>query len=172
LLIDCEEDRTLRAVLFGMLRERDRNGKPRVTFLQEREERISDLFAHLRTADSEQPEMHQQEWNELKGLLREYSNEIAESGVSRPEMRRRVLALLDKYYESRWKGLPSIEHFELIGLLRMFASESIKDGYDKHNDMKAFMKEWDVHHRGIMVHVTPMAGWSLAREDVLGKPFG
>jgi hypothetical protein len=38
--------------------------------------------------------------------------------------------------------------------------------------MKAFMNEWDVNHRGIMVKVVVMSGWMLARDDVLGKPFG
>lgn len=143
-----------------------------MTFLHERDELINDLFANLKKADPDQPEMYERTWDELKGLLREYSNEITESGVSRREMRRRALALLETYYESRWKSLPSIEHFELIGLLRTFATESINGGRDKHEDMKAFMNEWDVHHRGIMVHVTAMAGWTLAREEVLGKPFG
>ena len=86
-------------------------------------------------------------------------------------MRRRVLALLDKQHESRGE-MPPIERFEVIALLRVFAAEGIKDGRDKHEDMKAFMNQWDVKHRGIMVKVVAMSGWMLARDDVLGKAFG
>ena len=68
--------------------------------------------------------------------------------------------------------MPPIERFEVIALLRVFAAEAIKDGRDKHKYMKAFMNEWDVNHRGIMVKVVVMSGWMLARDDVLGKPFG
>jgi hypothetical protein len=142
-----------------------------VTFLQDGEERINDLFAYLKKAAPEDPDTLQRKWNELTVLLREYSNEIAQRGVSRREMRRRVLALLDKQHESRGE-MPSIERFEVIALLRVFAADAIKAGRDKDEDMKAFMNEWDVNHRGIMVKVVVMSGWMLARDDVLGKPFG
>jgi hypothetical protein len=142
-----------------------------VTFLHDREERINDLFADLKKAAPEGPETLQRQWFDLTVLLREYSNEIAQSGVSRREMRRRVLALLDKQHESRGE-MPPIERFEVIALLGVFAAEAIKDGRDKHEDMKAFTNEWDVNHRGIMVQAVVMVGWTLARDDVLGKPFG
>jgi hypothetical protein len=141
-----------------------------VTFLQDREERINGLFADLKKAAPEDPDTLQRKWNELTVLLREYSDEIAQRGVSRRD-ETRVLALLDKQHESRGE-MPSIERFEVIALLRVFAADAIKDGRDKHEDMKAFMNEWDVNHRGIMVKVVVMSGWMLARDDVLGKPFG
>lgn len=142
-----------------------------MTFLQDREERINDLFADLKKAAPEGPDALQRQWTELTVLLREYSNEIAQSGVGRREMRRRVLALLDKQHKSRGE-MPPIERFEMIALLRVFATEGIKDGRDKYQDMKAFMNEWDVNHRGIMVKVVAMSGWMLARDDVLDKPLG
>ena len=142
-----------------------------MTFLQDREERINDLFADLKKAAPEGSGTLQRKWIELTVLLREYSNEIAQSGVGRREMRRRILALLDTARVSRWE-MPPIERFEVIALLRVFAAEGIKDGRDKHEDMKTFMNEWDVNHRGIMVRVVAMLGWMFARDDVLGKPFG
>lgn len=92
-------------------------------------------------------------------LLREYSNEIAQSGVSRREMRRRVLALLDKQHESRGE-MPPIERFEVIALLRVFAAEAIKDGRDKYEDMKAFLHQAYLVRLPLGRHREPVRTWS------------
>ena len=138
-----------------------------MTLLQDREERIKDLFAALKKAAPEGPETLQRQWNELAVLLREYSNEIAQSGVSRREMRGRVLALLDKQHESRGK-MPPIERFEMIALLRVLRCRRDQRRTRQARGHEAFMNEWDVNHRGIMVKVVAMSGWMLAREDVVG----
>ena len=137
-----------------------------MTFLQDREEPINDLFADLKKPAPEGSETRQRQWNELTVLAREYSNEIEQSGVSRTEMRRRVLALLDKHHESRGEMSP-IEQFEVIALLRVFAVEAIKDGRDKPEDLKAFKDEW-VPGRGITMQGIPIVGWMLARDEVVG----
>jgi hypothetical protein len=137
-----------------------------MTFLEEQGERINDLFAEIKKIDPKEPATGERAWNELRVLHREYSNEIEQSGVGRPQMRQRVNTLLDKHGQ-RWE-LSSIEQSEVIGLLRVFAVDAIKDGRDKPEDMKAFMNEWDVHGRGITVQGIAMTGWMLARDEVVG----
>lgn len=137
-----------------------------MTFLEERGERINDLFAEIKQIDPKEPATGERAWNELRVLQREYSNEIEQSGVGRRQMRRRVIALLDKHGQ-RWE-LSSIEQFEVIGLLRVFAVEAIKDGRDKPEDMKAFMNEW-ISGRGITVQGIVTTGWMLARDEVVGN---
>ena len=136
-----------------------------MTFLEERGERINDLFAEIKKIDPKEPATCERAWNELRVLQREYSNEIEQSGVGRRQMRRRVIALLNKHGQ-RWE-LSSIERFEVIGLLRAFAVEAIKDGSDKREDMQAFMNEW-VSGRGISVQGIAISGWMLARDEVVG----
>ena len=141
-----------------------------MAFLQENEQRITELFADLAhlvgpapiEPDSEAAERLQQ-W---AALLREYSEEIATSSMHRREMRKRVLALIDDQY-GRQGDLPPLERFELLGLLRVFAAEAISRGGDTTKRRQGFMDEWDVHHRGITVKVIALSAWLLARDDVL-----
>jgi hypothetical protein len=136
-----------------------------MTFLEERGERINDLFAKIKKIDPKEPATLERAWNELRVLVREYSNEIAQSGVGRRQMKRRAITLLNKHGQ---RGeLSSIERFEMIGLLRAFAVEAIKDGRDKREDMKAFMNEW-VPGRGITMQGIAITGWMLARDEVVG----
>jgi hypothetical protein len=80
-------------------------------------------------------------------------------------MRRRAITLLNK--DGQRGELSSIERFEVIGLLRAFAVEAIKDGCDKREDMKAFVNEW-VPGRGITMQGIAFTGWMLARDEVTG----
>jgi hypothetical protein len=140
-----------------------------VSFRQEREQDINELFADLQGAYLEEPERDVgNRWHQLSSLWREYSDEIARSGMNRRAMIKRVNALLEKGWQRRRQRSP-IEHFEVVGLLRVFAAEAIREGRDTDVDMKAFMNEWDTNHRGITVQLVATAAWTSAHDEVVGE---
>ena len=142
-----------------------------MAFLQENEQRITELLAdlhdHVGTDPIEPGSEAAERLQKWAALLREYSEEIATSGMPRREMRKRVLALIDDQFE-RPGNVLSLERFELLGLLRVFAAEAISSRGDTTKRMQGFMNEWDVHHRGIRVKVIAFSAWMLACDDVLG----
>lgn len=68
-----------------------------MTFLQEREQYINEL-ADLDTPPEESEADAQIRWNKLRALHREYADEIARSGMSGRQMKRRILTLIDEQW--------------------------------------------------------------------------
>jgi hypothetical protein len=128
------------------------------------EQRVNELF---RDPEESGPS-EEERYREFPAMLREYGDEITRSGVSRHEMEARALVLIEK--RRRWEA-STLETFEAMALLRIFAVDEISRGRTSDDDRLEFMDRWGAHRSGgVAIGFNVLAAWMVARDEVLGEP--